>query len=142
MLRLSPPRRGGWVSHCVAYYTYNMRKQIQNHIPCVIVTRMPLSRATWCASKHPKANVWKLYSFRPLVLLASKYPAFSPMPFPPPFFFLFLFSCLYRNHLHLYYMLKLFTCIVFQCFINKKTMRFRRKKGVFSLQVQIKFVSL
>lgn len=96
--------------------------------PAFIVTRMQLSRATWCASKHPKANVWELYPFRQLALLASKYPAFPSMPFPPPLFFLFLFSCLYQNHLHLYCMFKLFTYLVFQCFINKKMMRFRRKK--------------
>ena len=22
---------GGWVSHCIEYYTYNMRKRKQNH---------------------------------------------------------------------------------------------------------------
>ena len=142
MRRISPPRRGGWVSHCIEYYTYNMRKRKQNHITRVYCNPDAIKSRNVVRQQASESERMGLSSFRRLPLLASKYPAFPSMPFPPPLFFLFLFSCLYQNHLHLYCMFKLFTYLVFQCFINKKMMRFRRKKGVFSLQIQIKFVSL
>lgn len=100
-------------------------------VTAFLKSRAPSNRAMWRTCKRPEGMQPLSVRFRILSMQAFKNPASSPVPFPPPFFFLFLSFCLLSKSFTLAVCVKLFTCIIFQCFTNRKKMRFYRKNSVF-----------